>query len=59
MHATGDIIVLFGGCFLDIKYFDYIFLLDARTKEWTSPRIFDIPPVGRNGFGALVNGARL
>ncbi|CAD8058115.1 unnamed protein product [Paramecium primaurelia] len=59
MHAIGDIIVVFGGCFLDIKCFDDLFLFDARTRVWTSPRVFGIPPVGRTGFGALVNGAKL
>jgi len=58
MHAIGDYILLFGGCFLDFKCFDDLFLLNTRTKIWTNPKMFGNPPTGRTGFGAMVNGAK-
>ena len=59
MHNIGDYFVLFGGCFLDIKCFDDLFLFNGRTKIWTNPKMFGNPPIGRTGFGSFVNGARL
>lgn len=58
MHTIGDYILLFGGCFLDFKCFDDLFLLNTRTKIWTNPKMFGNPPTGRTGFGAMVNGAK-
>ncbi|CAK69037.1 unnamed protein product (macronuclear) [Paramecium tetraurelia] len=59
MHSIGDYVVLFGGCLLNIQCFNDLFLFNARTRIWTTPKVFGIPPVGRSGFGSLVNGARL
>lgn len=67
-HIVGETLILWGGCYLDIKCFNDLYMFDLpflysyayfRVKTWTYPKIFGDPPSARTGHSSFMNGAKL
>lgn len=67
MHLVGETLIIWGGCYLDIKCFDDLYMFDIRCcvfytlrmKTWSFPKTFGFPPAPRTGHASFINGARI
>ena len=51
-----DLIVVFGGCYLDKRCFNDLNIFNTRTHSWVRPKVDGLPPVEREGHTATMVG---
>ena len=54
--AVEDYIITFGGCYLDKKCFNDLFVFNTRTNNWVVPKVSGMPPLEREGHTATMVG---
>jgi N-acetylneuraminic acid mutarotase len=55
--AVEDLIVTFGGCYLDKKCMNDVNVFNTRSNMWVRPAIDGLPPVEREGHTATIVGS--
>ena len=54
--AVEDYIITFGGCYLDKKCFNDLFVFNTRTNSWVVPKVSGMPPLEREGHTSTMVG---
>eukprot|EP00944_MAST-04C_sp_MAST-4C-sp1_P003610 g3610.t1 len=54
--AVEDYIITFGGCYLDKKCFNDLFVFNTRTNGWVVPKVSGMPPLEREGHTSTMVG---
>jgi hypothetical protein len=57
--AIEDMLVVFGGCFLDRQCFSDVFVLLTRDQRWVKPVVDGDPPPAREGHTATLVGTHM
>jgi N-acetylneuraminic acid mutarotase len=59
MNLVGEQLIVFGGCYLDLKCFDDLYFFNLRTREWSLPKTIGEAPSARSGHSATLFGTFL
>ncbi|EGR32384.1 kelch motif family protein, putative [Ichthyophthirius multifiliis] len=59
LNAIGQFLILFGGCYLDLKCMNDIYFYNIVDQKWDLPKIFGDPPSPRGGHSSTLVGQYL